>query len=181
MRRTVAMSRTSRMRRTPILGRWSSAGEGPRRVRLLRRAPSQRSLSPRRKEDLELIEHKKDQSLNPWRYRTYIDGGQITGPLRPDPATARQDRARMEEKHQELKKEGLTGKELAKAMRAYAKIVKDEAKATKKEQTKENRRTYKRDSYRASQEAKKQASQEGTPRRPAAESKQRMERLEAQA
>ena len=37
-------------------------------------------------EDLVNIEFKRDQDLNPWRYRTIINGSQIRGPLRPDPA-----------------------------------------------------------------------------------------------
>ena len=63
-------------------------------------------------EDLVNIEFKRDQDLNPWRYRTIINGSQIRGPLRPDPAAACQDRARMEKEQQELKEEGRQAKTL---------------------------------------------------------------------
>ena len=105
------------------------------------------------------IEFKRDQDLNPWRYRTIINGSQIKGPLRPDPTAARQDRTRMEKELQDLREEGKAGTDLADAMRNRAKVLKDEVKMVKKQQTKEKRKVSKRESYRASQEAKQQASQ----------------------
>ena len=129
------------------------------------------------KEDLALISKLRNQTKNPYVYAitigTYPNGLRVQGPVRPTPALARADRARMEALRADLEDEGKSPQDIAERMRALAKEIKLEAKQAKPPtRTREEKNARQREKYarmvqertqgtQATEEASTQQSEEG--------------------